>query len=135
MSWTSTIELRYRVYVRQHQDVELQIGEMGNVLQRLVHRLNQDAASKLELSFGEIVDDYWPVAPEALEGTRSKGYLITSLSGGRPCLVVRELPVKIMFSPDGWQFEDILTAIEKECPNAFAVIQILHDKFTDLQAV
>jgi len=123
MNWKTQVELVYRVFGRQMEDTTLRFDDMRNELQELY---------PVRSSFGEIRQYNWPVDPEKLKEIEAKGYFVV-MSVDRPCVVIRELPITIIC--DGLEHaEEQLAPLNEKFPNKFAVIRVVKEIITEMQA-
>ena len=125
MQWMNKIELSFRVYLRQHEDVEHRLNEV-------VGRLDTSCSS--DVNYGEAFDTYWPIRPQDVEVAREHGLFVTE-KGDKLCLVIRELPITLeVADPD--DLDELLVEVSEGMPlNQFAVIRVLREALTEIQAI
>lgn len=128
--WSSYIEMKYRVFVRLHQDVQHQID---GVAKEFLDTWESHAITvKYPIEIGEVFDEYWPIRPEDIEKCERKKYLLTDYRDQK-CVVVRELPIRIDISNID-PHVNISYMVEKACAEKFAVIKVVKEKTLEIQA-
>lgn len=126
MQWTKYVCLVHRVYVRQIEDTSSRFNEMEQQLKTLwMHK-----EGRIEL--GPIEEDWWPVSPTDLEKAKQRGLLITD-NDGNAMLVMRERQIKVR--ADEANANEIVKQLLECCGDVFAVIQIVSEALTEVQAV
>ena len=128
MEWSRRVELSYRVYVRQHMDINLRFQEIGSAL------VNSIYVQHGLINFVEQEDSYWPIPPEKESEVDAKGYLITELDG-RKCIVVRELLITVSAPTNKDVCEAVDFFIKQFGSDMFASIRIIEENLSEFQAV
>lgn len=126
MNYKTQIELIYRVYVRQMENVDLRIDSLKDELIDMFH---------VRASFDqERNEDYeMPIRREDVEVAENKGYFLNKTHAGS-FVAIRSLYVQIVCDTLK-QAEEFLQDVNGTFPGTFAVQQIVREYFTDMQAV
>jgi len=128
--WNSYVELKYRVFVRQAEDVQYKIDEARRKFLDIWE--SHIITKEIPVTFQEVFDEYWPIKSEDIKKCEQKGYLLTEYQSHK-CIIVRELPIRLDISKVDPHI-DIGYMVEKACENNFAVIQVVREKTLEIQA-
>ena len=127
--WYRCINLSYRVFLRQREDVTSQFEHVKSELSGKTRK-----GLRGEIDFHAPADTYWQLAPEDVEKARAKGYLVVERQESL-WAVVRELRITIRMLADDDDV-DVLDNINQVVPlDQFAVVQVLRGRLAGFQAL
>jgi len=124
LKWKTDVQLIYRIFVRQFEDVNLAVRLM-------IEEMGMNFP--VRVNFNDTEETHWPIPSERVEELQKKGYFICYL-GKKPHVVIRELEINIVC--DSFEHaEKIITEVISVFGNKFAVMRIVREYLTEIQAV
>jgi len=127
-NWTQRVEFCYRVFVRQHEDVNLWIEDFLEYFKSL-------NTEKLVVTFNSVEDDYWPVQPEKEEALNKKGLLVSVLDG-KTCLIVRSITFAVWIKEPSVSHSVVISRVnEDKRLHNFAIVRVVNERLSDFQAL
>jgi len=127
-NWTDRVEFCYRVFVRQHEDVNLWIEDFLDYFKSL-------NSEKLAITFNSVEDDYWPIQPEKEEELNKKGLLVSVLDG-KICLIVRSITFAVWLKEPSISYSVVVSRVnEDKGLDNFASVRVVSERLSDFQAL
>ena len=127
-NWTQRVEFCYRVFVRQHEDVNLWVEDFLEYFRSLNSR-------RLVVTFNSVEDDYWPIPPEKEEELNKKGLLVSVLDE-KTCLIVRSITFAVWIKEPSISYSAVVSKVNKDIGlHNFAIVRVVNERLSDFQAL